>query len=204
MSLTLYLARHGERLDFVEPEWFTRALRKYDPPLSEKGKIQAEKLGKRLKKEGIERILASPFLRTIQTAHIIAEILGLKVCLEAGLGEWLNPNWMTSPPLLHPREELEGVYPRIDWRYVSQIFPVYPETEEEVLTRMRKMTELLVTQFSGHILVVGHGITVAGIVESLVGKVDISPSFCSLTKIVWDDRGKAFLELNAEDWFLYV
>lgn len=199
------MARHGERLDFVKPEWFTRELRKYDPPLSERGKIQAQLLGERLKQEKIETILASPFLRTIQTAHIVAEILQLKVYLEAGLGEWLNPNWMTSPPLLHPREELESVYPRIDWSYVSKILPVYPETEGQVLARMKQVSDFLLTQFSGNVLIVGHGITVAGIVESLVGqKVDISPSFCSLTLIVCDDKGKAFLQLNGDDSFLSV
>ncbi|MGK7892391.1 MAG: histidine phosphatase family protein, partial [Xenococcus sp. (in: cyanobacteria)] len=37
MKQTVWIARHGNRLDFVNPEWFNTATRRYDPPLSEDG-----------------------------------------------------------------------------------------------------------------------------------------------------------------------
>ena len=85
---TVWIARHGNRLDFVKPEWFNTAKRRYDPPLSEDGFIQAKQLGKCLQKENISHIFASPFLRTIQTASEVAKILDLPIKLEAGIGEW--------------------------------------------------------------------------------------------------------------------
>jgi broad specificity phosphatase PhoE len=46
-----------------------------------------------LKKEKIAHIFASPFLRTVQTANAVAEMLNLPIKLETGLSEWLNPVW---------------------------------------------------------------------------------------------------------------
>ncbi|NEO28838.1 MAG: histidine phosphatase family protein, partial [Kamptonema sp. SIO4C4] len=48
MTQTIWIARHGNRFDFVYPEWFNTAPRRYDPPLSEDGVIQAQELGQRL------------------------------------------------------------------------------------------------------------------------------------------------------------
>jgi broad specificity phosphatase PhoE len=61
MSQTIWIARHGNRLDFVRPEWFDTALRRYDPPLSKDGFVQAKQLAQRLKGENIRHIFASPF-----------------------------------------------------------------------------------------------------------------------------------------------
>ena len=96
MSQIVLIARHANRLDFVYPDWFLTAERRYDPPLSDDGMIQAQQLAKRLKGERITHIFASPFLRTIQTANAIAEVLDLSIKLEIGLSEWLNPEWMTE------------------------------------------------------------------------------------------------------------
>jgi broad specificity phosphatase PhoE len=185
MSLTLWIVRHGNRFDFVYPEWFETALRRYDPPLSFDGTIQVQELALKLLDEPINHIIASPFLRTIQTACILAAKLDLTVKLEAGLGEWHNPDWMKETPLIHPREELEFIYPRIDWNYRSQIIPKYPETEAIVLKRMSEITQLLVKQFEGNVLLIGHSISVIGIAKYLLGDhVEIKTNLCSLTKIV--------------------
>jgi hypothetical protein len=42
MTQIVWIARHGNRLDFVNPEWFNTAERPYDPPLSEDGIEQAD------------------------------------------------------------------------------------------------------------------------------------------------------------------
>lgn len=202
MCVTLYLVRHGNRLDFVYPEWFNTAKRRYDPPLSEDGKIQAQQLAERLKSEKIQEIIASPFLRTIETAHIIAETLDLTVKLEAGLGEWHNPDWMSYPPEIHPREELENTYPRIDWGYSSQIFPLYPENETQVLNRMQKIGQLLVNSHGTRILLVGHSMTILGISQGLINKnIQIKTPLCSLTKIV-NQANSWQLELSGDTSFL--
>lgn len=182
---TVWIARHGNRLDFVNPNWFTTAQRRYDPPLSEDGFVQAKQLGQRLKSEKIAHIFASPFLRTIQTANEVAQILNLPIKLEAGLGEWHNPIWMSEPPDIHPKDYLEKEYPRIDWQYQSRIVPQYPEMEQTMIERMSNIIQHLVTDYSDNILLIGHGASVIGTTKGLIGK---TPTFkaplCCLVKLV--------------------
>jgi broad specificity phosphatase PhoE len=194
----VWIARHGNRLDFVYPEWFNTAERRYDPPLSEDGFIQAKQLGKRLEKENITHIFASPFLRTIQTANEIAEILNLPIKIETGLSEWHNPNWMSDKPKTHPQEFLAKEYPRIDWNYTSYVIPKYPESEEEVNQRTADTARQLVAQFSQHILLVGHGASVVGATRGLVGEnLTIKASLCCLVKLI-SNGNKWEIELNGD------
>ncbi|MDJ0598819.1 MAG: histidine phosphatase family protein [Crocosphaera sp.] len=182
---TVWIARHGNRLDFVNPDWFNRAERRYDPPLSEDGFVQAKQLGNRLKKENIGHIFASPFLRTIQTASEVAKILDLPIKLEAGIGEWHNPHWMSERPKIHPRELLEKNYPYIDWNYTSYLVPEYPEMEVIMMKRMANIAQQLVNNYTEDILLVGHGASVIGLTEGLTQESPtFKPSLCCLVKLV--------------------
>ena len=184
-SPTVWIARHGNRLDFVKPHWFNTAKRRYDPPLSEDGFVQAKQLGKRLQKENIGHIFASPFLRTIQTASEVAKILDLPIKLEAGIGEWHNPHWMSENPEIHPRELLEKDYPYIDWSYSSYLVPKYPEMEVTMMKRMAEVAEKVVRDYSQEILLVGHGASVIGLTEGLTKATPtFKASLCCLVKLV--------------------
>jgi broad specificity phosphatase PhoE len=198
MPQTIWIARHGNRHDFVDLEWFNTASRPYDPPLAEDGIIQAQDLGRRLQTEKISHIFSSPFLRTIQTASQVAEILDLPIKLEPGLSEWLNPEWMGHAPQLHSPEILKKNYPRIDWSYTSCVIPQYPERGEVMQQRTAETARQLATRFSNNILIIGHGASVLGTTVGLVGgDPKINASFCCLVKIVRDgDRWK--LELAGD------
>jgi broad specificity phosphatase PhoE len=198
MNQTIWIARHGNRHDFVYPEWFNTAERRYDPPLSEDGLIQAQQLGQRLRSENISHIFCSPFLRAIQTANEVAEVLDLPIKLEAGLSEWLNPDWMTSSPKTHPRKLLEVEYPRIDWSYQSKIVPQYPESQKMVTVRTGETAKILIEKFSEDILLVGHGASVVGATIGLVeGNPIINASLCCLVKVIRHNFGWK-LELNGD------
>ena len=185
MPQTVWIARHGNRLDFVNPEWFNTAERRYDPPLSDDGVVQAQELAARLKNEAITQIFVSPFLRTIQTANEVAQVLDLPLKLEWGFCEWLNPQWMTQMPETHPQEWLAERYPLIDWSYQSWLKPQYPETETELNIRTAQTIQHLVKTYSENILVVGHGGSVFGTTQGLVPNIEgFRVSLCSLTKLV--------------------
>ncbi|PSB10972.1 histidine phosphatase family protein [Pleurocapsa sp. CCALA 161] len=185
MPQTVWIARHGNRLDFINPEWFNTATRRYDPPLSEDGFIQAAELGQRLKSEKIKHLFVSPFLRTIQTANEVAQIMNLEMKLEAGLSEWHNSQWMTQSPEIHPQEFLATAYPAIDWSYQSQIYPQYPETKADVNRRTAATIKQLLSQYDEDILIVGHGASVFGVTQGLVANIpDAKIALCSLTKVV--------------------
>ncbi len=170
---TIWLVRHANRQDFVTPEWFNTAERPYDPPLSADGMVQARELTKILSLEKtpqISQIFSSPFLRTVQTAHELATSLDLSIKLESGLSEWLNPDWMSEPPQTHPWEWLKQKYPSLDLTYRPRVIPKYPETEITLKQRTKTTAQLLTSEFEGDLLLVGHSLSLLGIIESLVAE----------------------------------
>jgi broad specificity phosphatase PhoE len=201
MSQIVWIARHANRIDFVNPDWFLTAERRYDPHLSEDGLIQAELLAKRLMKENIRHIFASPFLRTVQTANSVAEVLDLSIKLETGLSEWLNPEWMTEEPKRLSSIALATLFPRIDLSYTSRIAAQYPETRQKTRDRSGQTARCLVTEFfPDDILLVGHGASVLGAAMGLVGEIaqnEIKASLCSLVKVVRQDA-QWLLELKGD------
>ncbi|NLN81750.1 MAG: histidine phosphatase family protein [Clostridiales bacterium] len=67
--MLLYVIRHGDPI--------------YNPDsLTEKGKIQAEALAKRLAVHGFDRIFSSPLLRARQTAQPTCDLLGITYTVE--------------------------------------------------------------------------------------------------------------------------
>jgi broad specificity phosphatase PhoE len=198
MTQTIWIARHGNRLDFVNPEWFNTAERPYDPPLSEDGILQAKQLGQRLVGEGIKHIFASPFLRTVQTASQVADTLDLPIKLESGLSEWLNPAWMKTEPERLPIEALQEQFPRIDSSYTSRVISKYPETSERVLERTAQTARRLTAEFSEDMLLVGHGASVVGTAQGLVGGTpEVNAALCCLVKLVRQEQ-EWMMELNGD------
>ena len=85
----VFLVRHGERLDEVPDPKIKNDRPWWDPPLTTNGAQQAAAAGEQLRVEH-ERtpfsvVLASPCVRTIQTASHIAAALKLPVALVPGL-----------------------------------------------------------------------------------------------------------------------
>ncbi len=201
MSQIVWIARHANRLDFVNPDWFLTAERRYDPPLSDDGTIQAQQLAKRLKGEKIAHIFASPFLRTVQTANAVAEVLDLPIKLETGLSEWLNPAWMTEEPERLSTLGLGELFHRIDFGYTPRIAANYPETHEKVRERSGQTARCLANEFfPDNILLVAHGASVLGAAMGLVGeiaKTEVKASLCSLVKVVRDEP-EWLLELKGD------
>ncbi|CAG8754290.1 7201_t:CDS:1 [Cetraspora pellucida] len=87
MSLTLFIIRHGERADLVDPKFRDTSPTPYDTPLTPKGKRQAKRTGAYIHDIQLETVVkdinyqrkveyiiyTSPFLRTVETAIGIAE-----------------------------------------------------------------------------------------------------------------------------------
>lgn len=90
MPRTLWIVRHANRQDFVDPAWHETADRPHDPGLSPDGVEQARRLAQQLTAASIQRIIASPSLRTVQTAQAIAEARDQSFTLEPGLGDGLR------------------------------------------------------------------------------------------------------------------
>lgn len=80
--MSIFLIRHGETLGNA-----SRTVQLPDNPLSPRGLAQAERLAKRLEREGVAAILSSDFTRAAQTAEHLARVTGLPVEHDALLRE---------------------------------------------------------------------------------------------------------------------
>ncbi len=190
---SIWICRHGNRIDFVDPAW-----KGPDPHLSPDGVWQAQETGRRLRREGIRHIFASPFLRTVETAFHIAEALDLRINIEHGACEWLNPQWFSEHPTHIPPADLARRFPRIDVHYSTFVHPQYPEAWEACMERCRRTASSISTACVDNILIVGHGASVIGLAQGLLNDtLDISAGLCSLTKINYSN-GQCSLELNGD------
>jgi broad specificity phosphatase PhoE len=191
---TLWLTRHGNREDFVDPFWVDTALRRHDPGLSPDGVEQARRVGVRLRHEGIRRIFASPFLRTVESAHYIAEAIEAPIFLEPGVGELLFADWFDEMPQPLPFEELRARFPRLEPGHEPVHVPRFPETIEQAFRRSAETAEGLVARYAGPILIVGHGASVTGIVRGLVPTAEtVECALSSVFKLVRETSWHAAL-----------
>jgi len=196
---TLYLVRHGERLDAFNKNWYDSEDNKHDTPLSDKGQMQAQRLAQRLQQEVIDRIFVSPYLRALQTAQPVAEALNMPLYVEAGIGEWLGRSMLPQAPnIAAPQTRMEE-FPCIDLRHESFVIPNWPETVSQVFERYEKAVQQLLTHYDGNLLLVGHGRTVTGIAHRLTGKREFEFKYelAGLTKLVLED-GTWQVRLNGD------
>jgi broad specificity phosphatase PhoE len=194
----VFLARHGNRQDFVDPTWPSTAEEPYDPPLSSDGVEQARRLGLRLAHEGVEVILASPFLRTVQTAHHANETLQRPIYVEPGFGEWLEQTSFERMPRLRTLAALRADYPTLaEDGYVSAWAMRHPETATELRARAQQTLETLLHKFSGTPLVVSHAASVAAmaLVDERFSSIDCP--LCALFMLEHDGT-RWRLALNAD------
>ncbi len=189
MTQTLWIVRHGNREDFGNPSWARTAERPYDPALSADGERQAQEAGSSLRGQTIHRIFASPFLRTIQTAHHIADAVDLPVALEPGIGEVL-PAVQEMPALL-AEEERKRRFARIDSAYSPAGTLVYPENEADGHLRSGQTVQQLADAHPEHnLLFVTHASPVIGIVRHLTGiQEKISVPLCAIFTLQRNGHG---------------
>jgi broad specificity phosphatase PhoE len=193
---TIWISRHGHREDFIGDAWgdvwHRTAARPHDPALAELGVRQATELGQRLRDRGIAHLFASPFLRTVQTAQHVADAIDRTIKVEHGICEWLNPQWYNKPPDFLPLSALKQRFDRVDVTYEPRVRPLYPEVNEptEVWPRVARTLDLLLAQFEGDLLFIGHGSSCAGLVEALAGPgCGFGMRMCAVTRFT-GDRGK--------------
>lgn len=101
--MNLFILRHGESVWNRQK----RVQGSKDPGLSEKGKLQAERAGSRLKKKKIDMIYSSPLKRCAQTARIISRKTGAKIRFVPGIQEIILGVWQGKTI-----DEVKRLYPR--------------------------------------------------------------------------------------------
>lgn len=161
----IFVIRHGERIDHVDPFWEDRAEKPWDPPLTITGRQQGSKTGQRLKSEGheINFIFTSPFLRCLQTsAQIAKEVGNPPIMVEYGLAEYLTNEWFPQKPTFSDVDEMGKILPSLERNYRSlhDLDTLYPETWEAMEQRFMRVAKLLAAyEKPGNIVMVSHAYT---------------------------------------------
>lgn len=190
---TIYIARHGERMDFVDPSWKKNSPTPHDPPLTGCGKDQASDLGKKLSSLNIKHVFASPFSRCVNTAINAAEAISpmLEVNVEPGLCEWLNAEWYRDSehgPVWRTVGSLKQEFAGVNDSYepvfpMSHNFDAFPESLGKLEARCEKTYKAILEKIDGdgNVLLVGHGSSVDSLIKVIAPGTDYQPITCTLT-----------------------
>jgi glucosyl-3-phosphoglycerate phosphatase len=105
-----------------------------DAALTPDGERQAHGLAAELAERDLVRLIVSPYRRTLQTAAIVAEALGLPIEVEPLVRE----RCVFSCDIGTPRSELERLWPRLDFgRLDERWWGDLDESEDSLLHRCR-------------------------------------------------------------------
>ncbi|HET6438994.1 MAG TPA: histidine phosphatase family protein [Anaeromyxobacter sp.] len=150
-SRVIYLVRHGEiRRDDDLP----RYVGQLDVPLSEAGRRQAGELARRFRATGLGTITCSDLSRSLETARIVGEAVGLEVAprrdlREVSLGAWEG----------YALREIEQRFPE-QYRARGEDFagfhPPGGESFSECSERVVRAFHEIVRTTQGDVLMVGH------------------------------------------------
>eukprot|EP01121_Diplochlamys_sp_Union-15-3_P019511 TRINITY_DN7380_c0_g1_i1.p1 TRINITY_DN7380_c0_g1~~TRINITY_DN7380_c0_g1_i1.p1 ORF type:complete len:260 (-),score=47.11 TRINITY_DN7380_c0_g1_i1:58-771(-) len=157
----LWLVTHAERLDVVNKNWHIKAAKPFDPPISERGHLQAHHCAKFFSRQkNIKAIIAPPSTRCLETASRISEVLNLPVFVENGLFECLPSVVDDSSDLLElvDLENLFVEFPRVNASYQSKVVNIrFPETLEQAKKRLKSVVKSIAEQFcnDGSVVIVG-------------------------------------------------
>ncbi len=89
--MEIVLIRHGQ------PEWVRDGLNVVDPPLTELGHRQADRVGEALAGEHFDEVIVSPLRRARQTAEPLRAAVGHAEAIQPFLEEIREPNWHGTP-----------------------------------------------------------------------------------------------------------
>jgi probable phosphoglycerate mutase len=106
-----------------------------DPPLSEVGIDQAERMALWMQRERIDRLYSSPMRRAMQTAAPLARELSLEIEVEAGAAEY-DQHSDTYIPMEHLKELDFERWQRIMRGEIEHDFDVFSQTVIETFERI--------------------------------------------------------------------
>ncbi|MCG0276387.1 MAG: alpha-ribazole phosphatase [Thermosediminibacteraceae bacterium] len=193
----IFLIRHGETL------WNKNFLYQgqKDIPLSEKGRLQAQRLAEVLKRETFDVVYSSDLKRAVETAEIIAAPHGLPVICTKELRELSFGKWEG-----HSYQDLEKKYFEEfhNWlRNPGDNKPPGGESLEELIQRVVGFAKLAARNHSNkNILIVTHAGPIRAILMAVLGldimhfwKFKISNGSITILNLEGD-------ELNSDNTFI--
>jgi probable phosphoglycerate mutase len=193
-TMTL-LGRHGATAYSLEKRFSGSG--GADPALAPLGEQQAEALAREIAaRGGVDAIVASPLLRTLQTAERVAQATGAPIDIEPGIAECSFGEWDG-----YTFAEVSERWPveLAAWLASTDVAPPGGESFAECRDRVDRARRGLLTRHGGQrVAVISHvtpiklmtGICVDAPLSSLY-RMELAP--CSLTTIAWFADGNSSL-----------
>ena len=186
----IYLVRHGET-EFTSVRRFSGI--RNNPKLIDRGREQAEAVGKYLAKLNADYLIASPLARTAETAEIVAKQTGHKVefddaWVECDFGDW------DGLSVDEVKEKWPDEY--TSWISSSAFTPPGGESYDDLAARIEPAFDALADKYPGQKVVV---VTHNGVIKQIASLVmegnpnslfhiDVSP--CSISSFsIWPTDG---------------
>jgi ribonuclease H / adenosylcobalamin/alpha-ribazole phosphatase len=194
------MARHGASSYSLEKRFSGSG--GVDVPLAPIGIAQAQALAAEVKARGIvSQIISSPLLRTLQTAHIVAEATGLEITENVDFAECAFGDWDG-----HTFADVRERWPveLNEWLADTSVAPPGGESLAQCRERVNRGRMAVVEQFPGQtVLIVSHVsptklmtcIATGAPLESIF-RMELPP--CSLTSLAWFRDGNSSMFSFAE------
>lgn len=167
MTTVLFVCRHGERLDYIDPLWPSTSSEPWDSPLSQMGRAQILLSAQRVMDRGITSIVTSPLRRTVESAQVASQQLQMAFDVDDGLVEWQNPLWFPHRIVGNPVWLLQATQWSGRRRCTAPVR--FPETEDQAKARCAAVARRLFA-VEKTVLVITHECGACGIASSLTGK----------------------------------
>ncbi|KAI0271369.1 histidine phosphatase superfamily [Gloeopeniophorella convolvens] len=195
---TIYILRHGFRLNWVTTNWKSATGLPRDPPLAAFGETQAKEVADHFLSLPEDQrptiIFSSPYYRCLQTAKPTSAALGIPIYVEHGLSEWYSP--VAPGTGLHPRpgpaSALQAFFPEIDPAWSSVYYSSRRgEDVDGVHARAAGALAALVPEVArrfppaqhARVLLVSHAATTIALARALLGRreMPLRIACCSLS-----------------------
>ncbi len=144
-----------------------------DPKLTERGHHQAREVVAQLSDYSFDRILTSPYTRTLQTAKIVADALKLPITIEPEVRE----RGAFICDIGTPRDELARRWPAIDFSHIAELWwNQETESDDSVVVRATRFREAAL-DWPDHdrTLVITHWGFIRGLTGLSVKNCDVIP-----------------------------
>jgi probable phosphoglycerate mutase len=191
-STELWLVRHGASADSLEGETFELVEGQGDPPLSEAGHHQAERVGLRLAQEPFDAL----YVTTLQTAAPLVARSGMTAVVEADLREVFLGEW-EGGILRMKSADGDPLFTQV---LTEQRWDVIPGAESRAVFggRLRRAIERITAAHpGGRVVVSSHGAAIGEILAQATGSEPfafVGPDNASISRLIvtpdrWIIRG---------------
>jgi broad specificity phosphatase PhoE/ribonuclease HI len=194
VTTVTHLLRHGQTEHTPERRFSGRN----DLPLSRIGRMEAEDAAERLAGLGIDAIVASPLVRTRETAEIVADVLGVPVEFDDDLVEldFGDIEGLTF-------EEARAKHPIAARRFGSDVTVAAPggESVADVSSRVGRARRRILSRHAGRtVLIVSHVTPIKVLLAAALGVGDeivhrVFLEAASLSTVAWGSDGRASVRL---------